>query len=272
MTECEFCGEEFDSKEEMHIHWGEEHEDELNSHKEEKVKKAERKKEEALQAKREWRKKIAFRGLAGMAAVVFVGFLVFQWFTSGGGTQKAPFNLDQQPMMGDPNASVTVVEFGDYRCPYCKDFAMNVFPKLKKQYIETGKVKFYFINYPFLDKSFPGRSSQRAARAAECVYKEDRDSFWDYHHAIYRNQGSEKNDWATTDFLARLAEEHTNMTGEELRQCLNSGETADEVSSDERIANGNNVDSTPTIFVNGEQLRSYQWAVLKSKIEAELVG
>ena len=176
MVECSFCGEEFDSEHDLHVHW-DEHVDELNSHQKDKVKKATRKHEEQKTQKMRKRKQMAGWGLAGLAALVVLALIGLQFANSTGGTSgAASINLDGQPVMGNASAPVTVVEFGDYRCPYCRQFEtgeftgpnnpgnIGPFEKLKKNFIDTGKVKFSFINFAFL-----GPGSTKAAVAGECV-------------------------------------------------------------------------------------------------------
>ena len=110
--------------------------------------------------------------------------------------------------MGNESAPVTIVEFGDYRCPVCEQFDNQVFPSVKEDFIDTGEAKFYFMNYAFLDSRLPGDTSQTAARTSECVYRQNETEFWDFHHAVYDNQGPEDEDWATV-FQVRLRSSST---------------------------------------------------------------
>lgn len=278
MVECKYCDEEFDSEREMHLHWGEEHEDELNSHDEEKVKKAEREKSEKKEAAMRRRKQMLGWGFAGTLGIVVIGIIAFQLLNSTSKAQQSSFKLDQQPMMGSENASVTVVEFGDYRCPFCREFETGertgenlperkgTFEKIKKEYIETGKVKFYFINYAFL-----GSGSTTAAVAGECVANQDEEEFWKYHHAVYENQGPESEQWITNDLLMNIARNNTEgLDYEKLRSCISGQKTIDKVRDDLRIGNQNQVSSTPTVFVNGETVSNWRYNGLKSAIESEL--
>ncbi|MFB6208818.1 MAG: DsbA family protein [Candidatus Nanohaloarchaea archaeon] len=269
MVDCKYCEEEFDSEREMHIHWGEEHEDELNSHDEEKVKKAERKKEEEKQKKMSRRKKLAGQGLALGGALVLVAVLGYQALGAFGGSTgsgNAEFELKGEPMLGNPGANVTVVEFGDYKCPFCRDFEANHFQRLEKNYIEKGKVKFYFMNYAFL-----GQSSTRAAVAAECVLRQNESQFWKFHKAIYQNQGPESQDWATQSVLMNIARQNTQgLDYQKLRSCISNRKTINEVQSDRSQGAENGVSGTPKIFVNGRKLPGYEYSTIKAAIEQEL--
>ncbi len=92
---------------------------------------------------------------------------------------------DDDPVLGNPNAPVTIIEFGDFQCPYCKKFHDDTFPMLKKTYIDTGKAKFVYRDFP-LENIHP--NARPAAEAAECA--DDQGKFWEYHNALYRDQSA----------------------------------------------------------------------------------
>ena len=256
MTECKFCDKDFDSKQELHIHWGEEHEDELNSHQEEKVKKAQRKKEENKEAKTQKRRNFLLKGLTGVTLVVFAVITVPQIMSM---FQSSPFQLDQQPMMGDENASVTVVEFGDYQCSHCKTFDSEVKPQLKNEYIDSGEVKFYYINFPVINEN-----SELAARAGEYVKANDPENFWDFHSELFSISGP-----LTQELIASTANKTTNISEEEIEEGLTSEEANSNVNTDKEVANKNGVKRTPTVYVNGERTgNSYE--EIKSAVESNL--
>lgn len=110
------------------------------------------------------------------------------------------FAYDQQPVQGNKDASVKIVEFGDYKCPSCKNFGEEIYPQLKKDYLDNDKAAFYFINNQFL-----GDDSVKAGIAGEAVYAQDPEAFWKFHDAIFKSQGSQSEAWATKDFLMKLA-------------------------------------------------------------------
>ena len=90
-----------------------------------------------------------------VVAVVLLALIVFlSKQSSDEPKQEETFSFDysNQPFEGDENAPVEIVEFGDYKCPACKDFNDTVYPVIQKDLIETGKAKLYFMNYPFISK------------------------------------------------------------------------------------------------------------------------
>ena len=95
--------------------------------------------------------------------------------------------------VGSASAPVTVVEYADYHCPYCERFFTDAFPDIKAKYIDTGKVKFYYQDFPFL-----APDSTTAAEAAQCA--NDQGDFWQYHDYLFNHQGGEDSgDFALSD-------------------------------------------------------------------------
>lgn len=212
----------------------------------------------------------------GIAALVIVVAIVgYYLLASRAPTSLNPeavnFRLDKQPSLGDPQAPIKVVEFADFKCPACKTFETTVFPQLKQDYIDTGKVQFFFINFPL-----PlGIDSYTAADAAECVYHQNEAAFWAYYRTVYQNQGEERDTWATTSMLLSLVQEHVqplagvNIT--ELEKCIAEKRYEKDVEEDKKIGIMAGVTGTPTIFVNKKQVdRWWPYANVKAAIEKEL--
>ena len=246
-----YSDKEFDSKDEMHLYWAENHMDELNSHDKDKAKKALSKKENKKADKREWRKKMFFRGTAGLVAIALVYLAapsIAGMFAGGGSIDYSDLNLEEQPRLGDADANVTVVEFGDYMCPACQSFNQNVKPGLQDM-IDSGEVNMYFldINLPQFRPS-----NYQASIAAECVYQQDNDEFWSFHDALYDNQGQTS---YTAEGLTTLAEQNTEgLNYTELQACIDDQNGSEAVDSDNEVARSNGVSATPTVFVNGDRV------------------
>ncbi|MBY3621071.1 thioredoxin domain-containing protein [Acinetobacter sp. CUI P1] len=107
-------------------------------------------------------------------------------------------STSSQPLMGDTNAKVSIVEFGDYKCPSCKAWGEQVWPKLKASYVDTGKATFSYINV-----LFHGTESNLGALAGEAVLKTNPDDFWNFHKTLFDAQPSENHDglWITEEKL-----------------------------------------------------------------------
>ena len=202
-------------------------------------------------------------------ALAAIGIIIYYNLQPANSTPLASnveINYDGQPSLGDTNAPVKVVAFEDFKCPACRNFETEVFPQLENEYIKTGQVEFYFINYPFL-----GPDSTTAALAAECAYQQNTSAFWDYKSVIYRSQGIESQTWATPRFLAELADVNVPaLDAAELRSCIEAKTFEPDVIRDKQMGDDLNVPGTPTIYVNGNQLPSYAYGTIKNAIDAEL--
>ena len=255
-----YSDKEFDSEHEMHLYWAKNHMDDLNSHDKDKAKKALSKKENEKAAQREWRKKMFFRGTAGLVAVVLVYLAapsIAGMFTGGGSIDYSDLNLEEQPRLGDADANITVVEFGDYRCGACQSFNQEVKPELQDK-IDSGEVKFYFMDFNVL-----GPQSRAASEAAECVYQQDQEQFWSFHDALFDNRGSFS---YGTEGLTSLAEENTEgLDYDELQACIDNQNGSEAVSFDNEAGRSNGVSATPTVFVNEDRVSN--WNNLASIIE-----
>jgi len=103
------------------------------------------------------------------------------------------------PLLGDPSAPITIVEFGDYQCHQCYNWFHNTKPAITKEYIETGKA-----NLVFVDLAFLGRDSPKAAQASYCA--EDQGMYWEFHNMLYNSQESQiDNGWANSERLKAFA-------------------------------------------------------------------
>ncbi|MNO95441.1 Disulfide bond formation protein D precursor [compost metagenome] len=157
------------------------------------------------------------------------------------------FRLEKQPSMGDVNAPIKVIEFVDYKCPACKQWDKESFPAFKQKFIDTGIVQFHVINFPFL-----GPDSIEAAMAAESIYQQNVNKFWEFKEKLYHNQGKEKTIWATEKFLKNFVKK--NISGIDQKKFVSDMEKNTyllDVKEDFKIAAANGIYGTPTFVVDG---------------------
>ena len=207
----------------------------------------------------------------GVAAVVLVLVLVGVFVMDLGSviTGEAELGTAGQPTLGSSDATVEVVEFADFKCPACSVFKTQVFPQLKSDYIDTGKIRFSFLNFPL-----PlGPDSWTAANAVECVYHEiGNQAFWDYYHGLFVNQGPEHRTWATPDLLVQLAEDYIDepVDTDSLRSCIVNERYRGEAERDREIGAAAEIPGTPTVFVNGQMLRDFRYGTIAGAIDRAL--
>ncbi len=148
------------------------------------------------------------------------------------------------PVLGDPDAPIAIVEFGDYQCHQCYNWFHNTKPGIEAEYIETGRASLVFVDMAFL-----GRDSPRAAEASHCAG--DQGMYWEYHDTLYRQQGQRIDDgWAAADRL-RLFAGSIGLDADQFAECLDSGKHRDRVkyNTDEALRHG--VSGTPTFIIVG---------------------
>jgi protein-disulfide isomerase len=227
--------------------------------------KEQRRNEKLAEAAR--KKKIRY-GMLIAGALVVIAVIVLAVIQANQPAKGYPFDYSAQPSIGQASAPVKIVEFGDFKCPICKTFATTVYPQLKKDFIDTGKVQMYFTNFSFIAGSRP------AAIAAESVYHQNKEAFWPFYDAIYKNQGAEAADWATSEFLANLAKtEKLPVDYDLLKKDIDNNVYDKEVSNDNSIAKNAKVTGTPSLFINGFDVpfeATMDYAKLKAVIEKEL--
>lgn len=148
--------------------------------------------------------------------------------------------------LGPPDAPVVVTEFSDFGCPYCSVFSRTVFPALRRDYIETGRVR--WLHVPFVLGPFP--NSARALSAAECAA--DAGAYWGFHAILFRRQV----EWKDGDPDAKVFPGYAGEAGVdegEFRACLADG-PRDEVRRGNEMALVAAVAMTPTFFIDGRRL------------------
>jgi protein-disulfide isomerase len=148
------------------------------------------------------------------------------------------------PILGDPLAPVTIVEFGDYQCHQCYNWFHNTKPMIMRDYIETGKVNLVFVDFAFL-----GKDSPKAAQATYCA--DDQNMYWEYHNSLYTSQESKiDNGWASSERLKAFAF-NLNFDMEMFNECLDSGKYSKRVQYNSQQARDAGVRGTPGFFIIG---------------------
>lgn len=165
------------------------------------------------------------------------------------------------PTKGSNKAPVTLIEFSDFQCSFCRKFWQATLPGIEKKYIKTGKVKFVYRHFAIL-----GKPSLAAAQAAECAGEQDK--FWPYHDKLFANANSPL---AFTDAKLKGYATELRLKTKEFGQCLASGKYSKKVENETAIAAFLGARGTPTFFLNGQLLVGAQpFEVFRAAIEKEL--
>ena len=162
----------------------------------------------------------------------------------------ASFYDNASPILGDPNAPLTLVEFGDYQCTYCKKFFDETEESIMINYVETGKVKMLFKDFIVVNED-----SLNAASAAHCA--NDQKMFWQYHSTLYNNWDGEGTGWASPEQLHQFAFT-LGLDMNEFSECTSNSKWKELVLASHEDGRALGVGATPTFFImdqNNEALK-----------------
>jgi protein-disulfide isomerase len=150
--------------------------------------------------------------------------------------------------LGPADATVTITEYASMTCPHCAAFNEQVFPKIKAEYIDTGKVRYIFREFPLDIKAAAGSMLSR------CIAKDDSGKYFAVTDMLFKQQS----DWVmknTTETLARIGKQ-AGLSQQAVEDCLKDQALLNKIVADQKYASEVlKVDSTPTFFINGERIR-----------------
>jgi protein-disulfide isomerase len=187
--------------------------------------------------------------LTGLAAVV--GFSPLRLITNAMAQSASdvakPVSLPDMAL-GPATATVTITEYASMTCPHCAAFDQTVFPKIKSEYIDTGKIRYIFREFPLDIKAAAG------SMLARCIAKDDGGKYFAVVDMLFKQQ----NDWVmknTTETLTRIGKQ-AGLSQQAVEDCLKDQALLDKIAADQKYASEVlKVDSTPTFFLNGEKIK-----------------
>jgi len=211
----------------------------------------EEKKKITLKKSTIWKATSALLFLLLLASIYTSGFGIFETPTGGTVIEEEPeeeaeridtseWDLDEEPMLGDKDAPIEMIIFDDFQCPFCARFEQQSFKAIKKEYIDTGKVKFIYLHLPLGFHPMAGP----AAQATECA--NDQGKFWELHDKIFANQGS-----LNEENLKKWAEE-LGLDMEDFNSCYDSGKYSEQVQEEMELGRSVGIQGTPSFLINGK--------------------
>ena len=203
---------------------------------------------------------------ATAAALVMAALLII---VGSMGLSEGEASLPPSPtggtIRGSPSAPITIVEFSDFQCHFCQEFANTTLRKLESTYIESGKVQLRHRHYPIF-----GEESAVAALASECAAEQDQ--FWPYYDLLMAARASPKGIDLTRDRLEDFARE-LGLDTSQFNDCLDSAKYREKITQDYNLAKELGVQAVPIFFVNGVKVRGSQpFEVFQNIIEKLLEG
>ena len=202
---------------------------------------------------------------AFVLALSLTALAAFTPLIGDAGAQNATAELVAKPMelpemaLGSAKAPVTITEYASMSCPHCAAFEENVFPMLRSKYIDTGKVRFVFREFPLDIKA------AAASMLARCIANGDAEKYFDTIQRLFKQQDQLM--IQTTDTL-KLVSKQSGMDEQAVEPCLKDQARLDELSADQNFAFKTlKVNATPTFFINGEMVKG---AMSFEELEAKL--
>ncbi len=201
-------------------------------------------------ARRSWRwlRHWPYVVVVGIAAgLISVLFLAGAGGSSSGSNPSAGYPPGYEPpALGNASARVVLEMWGDFQCPFCERFLSTTFPDLQRRYIDSGELRFVWRNFAWY-----GPESRDAAVAAYCAGEQGK--FWEYHDALYRNQGGINSGAFNRGTLNRIAEElGVDMTA--FGACSAGTKYQDLLNAEYDSGRDKDIGGTPTFFINGKEV------------------
>ena len=189
---------------------------------------------------------LSLTGLAALAGFSPLRLIAGAMAQSASDVAK-PVSLPDMAL-GPANATVTITEYASMTCPHCAAFTETVFPKIKSEFIDSGKIRFVFREFPLDIKAAAG------SMLARCIAKDDSGKYFAVVDLLFKQQ----NDWVTkntTETLTRIGKQ-AGLTQQQVETCLKDQALLDKIAADQKYAaDVLKVDSTPTFFINGEMIK-----------------
>jgi protein-disulfide isomerase len=152
--------------------------------------------------------------------------------------------LDDDPILGSPDAPVTMIEYSEYLCPYCRRFVLETLPLIEERYIDTGQVKLVFRDFPV-----HGQGAIAMAMVAECAG--DQGKFWEMHKVLFQRV----DEWSASEELLATLQGYADELGldqEAFTSCLEQGTPLERIQEDYNLGVQDGVSGTPSFVINGE--------------------
>ncbi len=162
----------------------------------------------------------------------------------------AIISADNDPIIGDPNAQITIIEFSDFQCPFCARFNTQTLPSIFEEYISQGKVKLVFRDFP-IQSIHP--NALPASVAAECANEQGK--FKEMHDKLFDNQ-NQWNKQETIDalFLFKQYALEMQLDSKTFESCLDNGKYIDEIRKDLKDGQNYGISGTPGFFIGNEKI------------------
>ena len=182
-----------------------------------------------------------------LAIPAIIGIIIAAYYlqnpnqSSQEGVTTLTLKQNGSPLLGNSDAKITIVEWGDYQCTYCYKFHQSSKDIIIEEYVNTGKVNFVFRDFPL-----NGPDSILAAQASYCA--NDQGKYWQYHDETYQNWAGERTGWVNRDSLTKFAKT-VDLDLQEFNKCMDDEKYKQRVNENEKFGKKIGIDATPSFLV-----------------------
>jgi protein-disulfide isomerase len=202
-------------------------------------------KKEVKKEVKEGRPRIKITKTLLVVMLLFLTLISYFVYSSINRPVYTPKRMDR-PIVGSPDAPITIKSFSEFQCPYCADFYTKTYPELKSKYVDAGKVKFVFYEFP-IEELHP--LSMRASEAARCAYEQDK--YEDYAMLLYsrQSQWTKAGPGKFKDYARELG-----LNMDEFSRCFDSGAMREIIKKEIEEGKQLQISGTPTFFINDRRI------------------
>lgn len=199
-----------------------------------------------------------------IAVIITAAFIKFK------DDQERKQSLNHLPSIVAGKDKPNIIVFGDYKCPYCKKYEQNVYPTIKKQYIQNSKVNYYFVNAQLL-----GEDTKKASVIAHALFKYEPSKYWEFHKNMFDRQPNNESNWITEKVINEELDK-LSLPNKVRKQINNEYNNKNSHSwklahKDEKLLDTYKVKQVPTIYVNNKRVNDpYNKDEIRKKINKEL--
>lgn len=191
-------------------------------------------------------KRRSLKGWIALAAAALIASVALYVLQGAGEEGAQTAHARNAPSLGDPDAPVTIIQYADFQCVYCRMFALDIQPDLVKEFVETGRARIEWRHFPIF-----GEFSTQAAHAAACAHEQG--AFWEYHDALYEKVGKLSAGAKNVDTLVEIAGS-VGLDTSSFRACVVEERYAEQISADFQSGREHGIVGTPSFLVNGRLL------------------
>lgn len=199
----------------------------------------------------------------GVVILIVAAAIIVPRLGAQNASAAGPIDLAGHAVKGAEDAPVTLVFFEDFLCPHCAEFSENIYPLIERDYLDTGKAKAAFFNFPVVDPV----QSRVLGGLMVCVTRQDNDAFWTLEPILMRAQRELVNTSRAIDLATTYA---PTLDGAALKSCVDDGTGLETVDADVQLAQQLGLTGTPSVLVNGTLIANPSYANIKAAIDAAL--